>query len=385
MPVANNKMVWSPFLKRVYQKYPAVYKTADWEKIVKAVNSGNVDEAMAIAKSHEDSHKSHRAQNVIARRIRIQRVALINVQKSHIVRLKAAFEIAGNAIGNRMVHLPNTVSSIAPMRDTTRTVIVELRRAVNTIMTDLIWQSIILGVKNMGEAIKPIIRDNRKKFLTESTEIDLLEERLTMGMSKKLANKTDGTVDIGSEKWQNILDGIYAEIVKSNVNGMTLSERIWDLTNRAEQDIKRILSSDIAKGAASREIADKIQKYIFTKGIDEDFQSGPGIYRSPLKNAMRLARTETNRAYTQATAAWADNKPWVKGIRVTLSPAHDVEDDCDDIVDNQPDDGYDPDTFADVVPVHPHCMCFGTYVIDENYLTGNAPSADDGEVQGDGE
>ncbi len=71
---------------------------------------------------------------------------------------------------------------------------------------------------------------------------------------------------------------------------------------------------------------------------------------------------------------------------MTLSPAHDVEDDCDDIVDNQPDDGYDPDTFADVVPVHPHCMCYGTYVIDENYLTGDqAPSADDGEGQGDGE
>lgn len=362
---------------RVYQKYPASFSSSDWPAIVKMANADDVAGALELAQAHEDSHKSHRAQNVIARRIRIQRVALFKLQRQQIQRIKDAFSTAAMALGNRMIHLPNNVSALAPMRKSTGAVMVDLRRALNTIITDLIWQSIILGVKNMGEAIKPILRDNRESFEQELNDVALIEERLTLGVSKQLASKAKGHVVMNSDRWQAILDGIYMEIVKKNVSGLNVSERIWDLTKRAEMDLKRLIASDISTGESSRDIADKIQKYVFTNGID-DVETGPGIYKSPLKNAMRLARTETNKAYTQATAAWADSKPWVKGIRVTLSPAHDVEDDCDDVVDNQPDDGYSPDEFTDVVPVHPHCMCFGTYVIDEKYLSDNQSGADAG-------
>lgn len=355
---------------RVYQKYPAAFRSSKWDEIVRLANSDHMADALLLAADHEDKKKSHRAENVIARRIRIQRVALFRLQRQHLERINGAFETAANALANRMIHLPNTVSSLAPMRQRTRAVIVDLRRALNTIVTDLIWQSILLGVKNMGEAIKPIMRDNAESFSEELSDINLLEARLTVGVDKKLARKTDGTVDLGSDKWEKIIDGIYADIVKSNMNGQTISERIWDLTDTAEKQLRRIVATEISKGTSSRDIADRIQKYIFTKGID-DVQSGPGIYKSPLKNAMRLARTETNRAYTQASAAWAENKPWVKSIRVTLSPAHQVEDDCDDVAGNE----YSPEEFVDVVPVHPHCMCFGTYVIDEDYLTNNAPGA----------
>ncbi len=358
---------------RVYQKYPAAFRSKDWPEIVRQANSDHMTDALLMAKEHEDKNKSHRAENVIARRIRIQRVALFKLQRAHVDKIKAAFETAGNLLANRMIHLPNTVSSIAPMRLRTRAVIVDLRRVLNTIITDLIWQSILLGVKNMGEAIKPIMRDNAESFKEELGDIELLEARLTVGVDKKLARKTDGGVDLGSQKWERIIDGIYVDIVKSNLNGQTISERIWDLTDTAEKQLRRIVASEISRGTSSRDIADRIQKYVFTKGVDPDIQTGPGIYKSPLKNAMRLARTETNRAYTQASAAWAENKPWVKSIRVTLSPAHQVEDDCDDVAGNE----YSPEEFVGVVPVHPHCMCFGTYVIDDNYLTNNAPGAEE--------
>jgi hypothetical protein len=80
---------------------------------------------------------------------------------------------------------------------------------------------------------------------------------------------------------------------------------------------------------------------------------------------MRLARTETNRAYTQATAKFAENKPWVIGMQVTLSPEHDQFDECDDLANG---DVLTPDEFASTIPAHPHCMCYGTYVIDPQYL-----------------
>lgn len=367
------KTDWSPVIMRIYQKYPAAFKTAAWGKIVRFAEDGDTNAAEQLAKEHEGSHKSIRAQNVIARRIRIQRVQLFKLQKDHVAKIKMLFQDAAFLLSNRMIHLPNNVSAIAPMRAKTRVVMVNLRRSLNVVITDLVWQSIVLGVKNMGEAIKPIFRDNAESFQEELKDVQLIEDRLTIGVSKRLAGKSQGAVDLGSEKWQTILDGIYTDVVKSNMNGLTLSERIWDLSNRAEQDLRRIVATEVSLGTSARDIADQIQKYIYTEGIDTDFQPGPGIYRSPLKNALRLARTETNRAYTQATAAWADNKPWVKAIRVTLSPAHDKADDCDDIAGNE----YSPEEFADVIPVHPHCMCFGTYVIDENYLTGNAPAPEE--------
>lgn len=364
------KVKWSAAVMRVYQKYPAAFRSKDWPEIVSLADAGDIDQALVLAQAHEDSHKAIRAENVIARRIRIQRVQLFKLQREHVAEIKAEFEAAALALGNRMIHLPNNVSSIAPMRQATRKVFILLRRNLNRIVTNLIWKSIILGVKNMGEAIKPILRDNRESFSQELTDVALIEERLTLGLSRQLASRAKGHVVMDSDRWQNTLDRIYANIVKKNTTGLTLSERIWDLTNRAEQDIKRTLASDIASGESSRDIADKIQKDVFTQGVD-DVEGGPGVYRSPLKNALRLARTETNRAYTQATAAWADSKPWVKGIMPTLSPAHDQEDDCDDVVAGAPDDGYPPDEFADIIPVHPHCMCFGVFVIDENYLTGD--------------
>lgn len=363
---------WSQNVMRVYQKYPAAFRSSKWDEIVLLANADRMVDALLLAADHEDKKKSHRAENVIARRIRIQRVALFKLQRDHLEKIKEVFETASLALANRMVHLPNTVSSIAPMRQRTRAIIVDLRRALNKIVTDLIWQSILLGVKNMGEAIKPILRDNAESFVEELADVKLLEARLTVGMDKKLARKTDGTVDLGSAKWEKIVDGIYSDMVKSNLNGQTISERIWDMTDTAEKQLRRIVATEIARGTSSRDIADRIQQYVFTKGID-DVQSGPGIYKSPLKNAMRLARTETNRAYTQASAAWAENKPWVKAIRVTLSPAHKVEDDCDDVAGNE----YSPEEFVGVVPVHPHCMCFGTYVIDEDYLTNNVPGKEE--------
>lgn len=369
----KSKGVWSQAVMRVYQKYPAAFRSDRWDEIVRLANLGQIKDAEFLASEHQDSHKSVRAENVIARRIRIQRTQLFKLQRNHLDRIKGAFEVAGLALGNRMIHLPNTISSIPQMKIRVHETIVSLRRAIQQITTDLVWQSILLGVKNMGEAIKPIFRDNAESFKDELADVALIEAALTIGMDKTFARRNKGGVDLNSDKWNAITDGIYQDIVRSNNDGLSMSERIWDLTDRAEKDIKRNLASDIAAGKSSREIADRIQKYIFTQGVDDEHQSGPGVYKSPLKNALRLARTETNRAYTKATASWANNKAWVKAIRVTLSPAHEQEDDCDDIAGNE----YTPDEFADVIPVHPHCMCFGTYVIDEDYLTGNTPSQED--------
>lgn len=366
---------WSEAVMRIYQKYPASFRSSNWSEIVRLANDGDIKAAEFLATDHQDKKRSFHAQNIIARRIRIQRVALFKLQREHLVRLEGVFETAALAISNKMIHNPNTVSALAPMRQSTREVIVDLRRALKTILTDLIWGSILLGVKNMGEAIKPILRDNAESFREELHEVELLEDRLSIGIDKKLAKRSTGTVDLGSDKWERIVDAIYKQIATSNLSGLTLSEKIWDLTNSAEQTVKRLIASEISKGTSSRDIAVKIRNYVYTGAAGES--TGAGMYKSPMKNAMRLARTATNEAYTKATAAWAQNKPWVQGIMPTLSPAHKIEDDCDSVVENAPAKGYSPEEFATIIPVHPHCMCYGTYIIDEDYLTGKQPGEEE--------
>ena len=355
---------WTPTLKKVYQKYPASIRSGDWPRIIALSNSGDVSTAMELAARHEGQNKSHRAQNVIARRLRIQRVALFALQKQTIQRIKDAFKISADALSNKVQNTALTHGNIGRFRKSIHDVTIDLRRAVNTIITDTIWAAIIMGVKNMGEAIKPILRDNQESFQEELLDVALIEERLTFGMEAGFSGRAKGSVVMGSDKWTAILDNLYVQIAKKSISGMTLSERIWDLTNRMEMDLRRTVSTDIAMGVSARTISDKIQKYIYVNGLDEEYQSGPGIYKSPMKNALRLARTETSRAYSNATAAWAQEKDWVKGIQITLSPAHDQADECDDLA----GEIVDAAEFADIIPAHPHCMCFGVYVIDESNL-----------------
>lgn len=357
-----DKSVWTKELKSLYQKYPASIRSSNWAKIVRLANSGDLPAAVQLAREHQDLSVSTKAENIIARRVRIQRVALFALQNQTRDRIKAAFEIAATVISEKAASVPIQIQSLAFLKKKNHEAIIELRRALNTILTDSIWKGIILGVKNMGEAIRPILKDNQESFTEELAEIDLIEGKLTFGMATKFASRSKGHVLMGSDKWTAILDGLYEKIAKSSLNGMNLSERIWEITAKMEMDLRRSLATQFALGKSAREIAKSIKDYV-TAGAN-DAETGIGVYKSPLKNALRVARTETSRAYTQATAAWAQNKPWVKGIRVTLSPAHEKEDECDDLA----GEIYSPADFADILPVHPHCMCFGVYVLDEKNL-----------------
>ena len=360
----QRKMIWSKELKSVYQKFPASIRSSDWQEIVKFANAGEIEKALMLAKKHQDLKYSHKAENIIARRIRIQRVGLLALQRQTSLRIRNSFRNAMRNLTDLVDSMALVNSNIARIRILNHEVAIRLRFELKTITTDSIWKSIILGVKNMGQAIKPVIKDNQESFRGILEEINLVEEKLTFGLATKFSNKSKGQVIMGSDKWTTIMDNLYQKIAMKSLGGLTLSERIWDLTGRMEMDLMRQLSSDIAQGLSARHISDGIQRYIFVNGLDDQAQTGPGIYKSPLKNALRLARTETSRAYANATATWAENKPWVKGISVTLSGAHEVEDECDDLAGQI----YPPDEFAYVIPAHPHCMCFGTYVVDDSLL-----------------
>ncbi len=93
----------------------------------------------------------------------------------------------------------------------------------------------------------------------------------------------------------------------------------------------------------------------------ENYRYGTGVYRSSYKNAMRMARTEVNMAYHASdTDRWRASW-WVKGIRVSLSNNHTTTDGeghkvpLIDICDDLAGD-YPPD--FDFPGWHPQCRCY---------------------------
>ncbi len=244
-----------------------------------------------------------------------------------------------------------------------------LRGAMRTWFGALIKDATKMGFRHIGDALLPVFKDNREAIATEIVAGQaLFEAKLTFGMDDGFARRAKPTVSLSTAKWGNAASRIFKNLTSKAPFGLKPADRIWDLTGRAEQDLKRIIANGISNGDSPYAISKRIEKYIspkVTSANELGIQMGPGVYRSPYRNAMRLARTETNRAYTQAQAAFAKDKPWVEAVAITLSPVHDVEDDCDDLADQGP---YSPDEAAQLLPVHPHCMCYLTPIIDPKYL-----------------
>jgi hypothetical protein len=354
---------WTDNLLRVYQIYPASIRSKDWPEIARLANSGDVDGAKSLAKANEDRSPQIRAENVVARRVRIERVKLFSRLTVAQADIRAAFQSASDSITKKIAGKPSDISQVKKLSVVIHDEVIVLRRELNKLFTSLVWDAVVLGMKNMGEALKPIFRDNQESFTGDLVEMQLMEDRLSMGLTTDLVNKSKPTVDLSSDKWQAIMDKIYNTIVKTNNQGLKPSEIIWDLTRKTEADLKRNLANSISQGVSTDEIARDIKQYL-SAGVLDGSETGTGVYASPFKNAWRLARTETNRAYTQAQAAWSQGKSWIEGLRITLSSVHDAPDECDDYA----GEIVSPSEYASLVPFHPHCMCYATTVIKPEFL-----------------
>lgn len=126
-------------------------------------------------------------------------------------------------------------------------------------------------------------------------------------------------------------------------DGLQLSDRIWRLDRQARETvtsaIERAVVSGHGAGQAARDflsrgepVPDDIQNKINAANAvrlsktARDLMIGAG---SPLDNAMRLFRTEINRAHGEAYIKGAMAHPEAIGVRFLLSPAHPEHDICD--------------------------------------------------------
>lgn len=170
-----------------------------------------------------------------------------------------------------------------------------------------------------------------------------------------LMNQTAAhAADLGTQPLETVLDiGARMRINSEALSfvrtfiaadGLQLSDRIWRLDRQAREAVTGAIEQAVIKGQgaaqAAREFLNRgdavpgdIQGKMgaanaekIGKEVEGSLFSGTG---SPMDNAMRLFRTEINRAHGEAYIKGALSNPDAAGVRFILSPAHPRPDICD--------------------------------------------------------
>ena len=197
---------------------------------------------------------------------------------------------------------------------------------------------------------------------------------------------------------------------KSEYGGLNLSQRVWKCVGDFKTEMEMALSVAMGEGKSAATISREVRKYlqrpdmmfrrfrvktgeqdIFDadgnvvgkepvygrvwkrKVVDavtgnvswqtvnlKDYSFGRGMYRSSYKNAMRLARTETNMAYRTADQERWRQLDFVIGYRVVLSDNHPEPDICNDLSARRGEKGSRGVYPKDFVfkGWHPQCRCY---------------------------
>lgn len=196
-------------------------------------------------------------------------------------------------------------------------------------------------------------------------------------------------------------------------HGLNLSDRVWKSVRQLRDEMEVAMTISIGEGESSSSMSRKVRQYLnnpddmfrrfrYKKGekdiidpetgeitgkeivygkkwkkrikdevtgkykwVDYDrdsYKTGAGVYKSSARNAMRVARTETNIAYRRADNARWQDMDFVLGQRVQLSKNHPEKDICDKLQGDYPKDfvfdGW-----------HPQCFCFATPILmDESEM-----------------
>lgn len=161
--------------------------------------------------------------------------------------------------------------------------------------------------------------------------------------------------------WKNTARSIRKKIIsKRGIDGLKLSERVWNLNSNNMHQLKKIVSSGILQGKSAASISRDIRGYLLRpetlRGRARDLlRPGTGVYRSAYKNAMRVTRTETANAYLYGQIETA--KKMGANLEWRLSFVHDKTGcECEDYNGNI----YTPENYPE--RPHPHCLCYARTV-----------------------
>lgn len=359
-------MTWTKNLHAVLKGYPSIVGSKNWPEVVRLANQGDVAGAKAVAARSEVSPLIQR-RNVIARRHRIERTEFLSRVVGARRQLHSIFDHYTTQLQDRAASKADQPSATKRINEIVHEETISLRASLRIFMSAALRDSAKMGYKHIADALLPIFRANmeqiEQQFLADRA---LFEAKLTFGLKKGFAARA--ATSLAAPKWADAQGKVIRRITQKTLKGLRPVDRIWDLTQRTNLQIRRIIANGMGEGVGPKVIASRIKRFVspaLTDAQELGVEVGPGAYRSPYANAYRLAKTEMNRAYTQATIQFAKDKPWTKDGDIVLSPVHAQEDDCDDLVSSGP---YTPEEAGRVLPLHSHCGCSYVPRIDPAFL-----------------
>lgn len=233
------------------------------------------------------------------------------------------------------------------------------------------------------------------------------------GVTSQLADRLTTTIETGSKKqWLFACkknDGFIASIIDTSklskarlnkmqdrnldalqafqgrkVEGLNLSERVWKYVGQYREQIESALDVGLGEGRSAQQLArdvkqnlkdpnrlfrrvrDKRGNLVLSKAA-RAFHPGRGVYRSSVKNAQRLTRSEINMAYRESDWQRWQSLDFVVGYEIVRSN-HEPLCDCDICARLV---GKYPKTFK-FIGWHPQCMCYAIPILmDEETFDDN--------------
>ena len=163
------------------------------------------------------------------------------------------------------------------------------------------------------------------------------------------------------------------------VEGMSLSHRVWKYVGQYREQLEAAIDAGLGEGRSAaqlsrdvrqnlrdpnrlfRRVRDKRGNLVLSKAA-KAFHPGQGVYRSSVKNAARLTRSEINMAYRESDYLRWQKLDFVVGFEVKRSN-HEPLCDCD-ICEKLK--GRYPKHFK-FKGWHPQCMCYAVPILTDFY------------------
>lgn len=245
----------------------------------------------------------------------------------------------------------------------------------NSIEEELIYQYILREYARVLSVLTPLaqVGINESSLMKRlSEQMRLLKKnitaRLEIGIIRAWGGSNKATFAIMDKKFANIdlPDSIRKIVYDSNEaalktfidrtkGGMNLSDRVWEQSKEARKIIKKGLVEGIKNGDSAYKMSRGIKDALLEPELPSPAK---GVYKSPIKNAMRLVRTEVNAAYRTADQANWNKNPVVLGYKIQVSntKAKGVKARCELC---RMLEGIYPNTFT-WSSWHPNCLCIKT-------------------------
>ena len=236
-------------------------------------------------------------------------------------------------------------------------------------------------VEKKIDALMKKMHDNITSTIEEGDrEAWMLSAQKNDALVDSLAEKT-GISKEQIRKWkQPNLEALDA-FQERKTEGMSLSDRVWNLTDQFKQELELALDLGLGAGKSAAALSRDVRQYLnepnklFRRVRDKHgvlrlskaakaYHPGRGVYRSSYKNALRLTATETNMAYRTADHERWQQLDFVTGIEIKLSNNHNCKgipkgafrDICDTLAGRYPKD-------FKFVGWHPFCRCQATPIL----------------------